>query len=68
MTNSLLPSRSVERFTFDLQLIAIRRRLGVSPSVARAYADHAFGDGQRNDLAQLVALTADRCATYTGVR
>lgn len=50
------------------QTIVIQRRLRVSPSVARSYAVHAFGDGQRNDLTQLAALTADRVASSMGAR
>lgn len=48
--------------------LVFQRRLGVSPSVARLYVGHAYGDGQRGDLAQLAILTADRVAASVGVR
>ena len=50
------------------RVLVIQRRLGVSPSVARAYAEHAFGDDQRSDLAHLAAVTADRVSSSTGAR
>lgn len=52
----------------DLQLTTIRRRFGLSPNVARIYVEHVFGDGQRADLAQLAALTADRIASSAEAR
>ena len=50
------------------QTTVIQRRLRVSPSVARSYAAHAFGDSQRSDFTQLAALTADRIASTVEVR
>ncbi len=47
----------------DLQTTAICRRLRLSPSAARTYADHAFGAGQRSDFSYLAALTASRVAS-----
>ena len=59
---------SVQPLTSGLRLSAIGRRISTSGSLAIVLADLAFGDGQRSDLAHLMALTADRVSSSTGAR